>query len=309
MMKAPTAMRKKTVVIAPKVALLILNGRARNGGRDADVVEEVLNAYGIGCITVKLRKGQDASAVIDQHHHEVDRIIIGGGDGTLNAAAMGLIAHGLPLGILPMGTANDMARTLGLPTNIAAAAEVIAQGNTRVIDLGDVNGKPFFNVASVGFSAELAQNLTREAKRKWGVLGYAITAAKVLWRSKPFSATLAYAGKEDHVRTVQVAVGNGHYYGGGMKVAADARPDDMMLDVYSLEVNHWLELPAMLPMLRSGTHAAWPTVRGLRVAEFELRTSKPMPVNADGEIVTQTPALFKVREKVITVFAPLDIKG
>lgn len=286
----------------PKVALVIINGRARHGGRDADIVEDVLSAYGIQCKLVQLRKGQDASAVIDQHHSEVDRVVIGGGDGTLNAAARGLIAHDLPLGVIPMGTANDMARTLGLPTDIAAAAEVIARGHTRIIDLGDVNGFPFFNVASVGFSADLAQNLTREAKRKWGVLGYALTAIKVLWRNKPFRATLAYDGKEDYVRTVQVAVGNGHYYGGGMKVAADARPDDMMLDVYSLEVNHWLELPAMLPLLRNGTHAAWPTVRGLRVAEFELRTRKPMPVNADGEIVTQTPAVFKVRPKAVRVF-------
>lgn len=283
-------------------ALVILNGNARHGAKLADRVEEALEARGLGFLPVRLKKGMDASAVIDVHAKDVDCVIVGGGDGTLNAAARGLMASGLPLGILPLGTANDLARTLGIPTDVEAAIDVIAGGRTRAIDLGEVNGNPFFNVASVGFSAELAMNLTKEAKRKWGVAGYAVTAAKLLWNSKPFGATLAYGTKEEHVHTLQVAVGNGHYYGGGMKVAADARPDDGKLDIYSLEVMHWLELPAMLPMLRSGTHAAWPTVRGLRVDEFELRTRKPMAVNADGEIVTMTPARFKVREKAVRVF-------
>lgn len=283
-------------------ALVILNGRARNGARLADGVEEALEEHGIGYIPVRLKKGVDASAIIDKYAKDVDRVIVGGGDGTLNAAARGLIASGLPLGILPLGTANDLARTLGLPTDVSEALNVIIQGKTRTIDMGEVNGIPFFNVASVGFSAELAKNLTREAKRKWGVLGYGLTAAKVLWNSKPFAATLVYHGHEEHVKTVQVGVGNGTYYGGGMKVAEDAEPDSGKLDIYSLEVNHWLELPAMLPMLRSGTHTAWPTVRGLRVSEFELRTKKPMPVNADGELVTQTPAVFKVRKGVVKVF-------
>ncbi|RYG60604.1 MAG: lipid kinase [Alphaproteobacteria bacterium] len=287
-------------------ALVILNGNARQGAAMADKVEEALTARGIGFLPVRLKKGVDASALIDLHAKDVDRVIVGGGDGTLNAAARGLMASGLPLGILPLGTANDLARTLGIPTDLEAAIDVIAAGKTRAIDVGEVNGSPFFNVASVGFSAELAKNLTKEAKRKWGVAGYAMTAAKVLWKSKPFSATLAYGTKEEHVHTLQVAIGNGHYYGGGMKVAADARPDDGKLDIYSLEVMHWLELPAMLPMLRSGTHAAWPTVRGLRVDAFELRTRKPMPVNADGEIVTMTPAKFRVREGAVKVFVGED---
>ncbi|PZP39204.1 MAG: lipid kinase [Pseudomonas fluorescens] len=285
-------------------ALVILNGKARLGGRYADTVEHMLEEHGIGCFLVKLKPGLDASAIIDEYADRVERVIIGGGDGTMNAAARGLIAHKLPLGILPLGTANDLARTLGIPNDIKAAMEVILSGALRPVDLGEVNGKPFFNVASVGFSAELAKNLTREAKARYGVLGYALTALKLLLRIRPFHATLAYAGKEDHVKTLQVAVGNGHYYGGGMKVAADAAPDDGKLDVYSLELAYMAELLALLPMLRTGTHAAWPTVRGLRVSEFELYTRKPMDVNADGEIVTQTPAVFRVREAAVKVFVP-----
>jgi YegS/Rv2252/BmrU family lipid kinase len=288
-----------TRVKTPLKALVIVNRKARSGGT-TDALEERFGEYGIEVEIIRLKKSDDASKVImkavkqaGKKPSRFDCVIVGGGDGTLNAAAEGMVASGLPLGILPLGTANDLARTLGIPSEVDAAIGVIAAGYKRVID-----------VASVGFSAELAKNLTAEAKRKWGVTGYAVTALKLLWKSKPFHATLAYNGQEDRVRTLQVAVGNGAYYGGGMKVAADATPDSGKLDVYSLEVAHWLELPAMLPMLRSGTHTAWPTVRGLRVKDFKLTTRKPMDVNADGELVTTTPASFNVREGVMRVFVP-----
>ena len=125
--------------------------------------------------------------------------VVGGGDGTINAAAFGVIEAGLPLGILPMGTANDLARTLGIPSDIDGAARFIADGNTRRIDLGLVNGEPFFNVASLGLSAELAQKLTRDIKRRFGRLGYALVALNVLAHARPFRATIASETETVHV--------------------------------------------------------------------------------------------------------------
>ena len=153
-----------------------------------------------------------------------DCVIVGGGDGTLNAAAPALIETGLPLGILPLGTANDLARTLGIDPNPVAAAGLIVAGNLRPIDLGEVNGHPFFNVASIGFSAELAQELTAEAKRKWGVVGYAIAALRLLMRTTPFTAFIDHDGTTETIRTVQVSAGNGRHYGGGMTVESTAEP-------------------------------------------------------------------------------------
>ncbi len=284
--------------------LLIINGQARQGSRAVHRIEDHMAKAGKGVKTIRLSGSTDASAVVDAHCKGHRAVLVAGGDGTLNRAARGLMACGLPLGVVPLGTANDFARTMNIPAKLEEALDVILDGHTRMVDLGEVNGHPYFNVASVGFSAMLAHELTYEAKQRWGVLGYALTATKVLAKARPFSATLMAAGEVHQVRTLQVAVGNGAYYGGGMKVAADAAPDDGALDTYSLELAHISELLALGPMLKTGTHELWPNVRTLRSGTVELYTRTPMPVNADGELVTQTPAVFKVREKALKVYAP-----
>ena len=238
---------------------------------------------------------------------EYDCVIVGGGDGTLNAAAPAILEAGLPLGVLPLGTGNDLARTLGIDPDPVAAAGLIVAGNTRRIDLGEVNGHPFFNVASIGFSAELARELTAEAKRKWGVVGYALTALRLLVSIRPFRAYIDHDGATETIRTVQVSAGNGRHYGGGMTVDSTAEPDDGYLDVYSLEIRHWWQMLALFPALRSGTHGAWKDVRTFRTTEFSVRTRRRRPVNTDGEIRTETPARFRVIRKAIEVYAPLGI--
>ena len=288
----------------PRRALLIVNAQSRSGESQLDAAIERLEAHGIEPVHLECGRREDLSPLIVKNADDVDCAIVGGGDGTLNAAAFGVIETGLPLGILSLGTANDLARTLDIPSDLDGAAKVIAEGRTRNIDLGIVNGKPFFNVASIGLSAELAQQLTTEIKRRFGRLGYGLVAMKVLIRARPFRATIVSETETARVRTLQIAVGNGRFYGGGNAVEKDAAIDDQNLDLYSLEFERAWKLALMARSFRYGEHGAWSEVRAIRAEEFEVRTRRPRPVNADGEIVTQTPAHFSIRPRAVRVFAP-----
>ncbi|WP_142847847.1 lipid kinase [Telmatospirillum sp. J64-1] len=288
----------------PKRALILVNRRARRGGSSITDALDLLAHAGVTLIEPEVMGREGLSEAIRTHAQEVDFVILGGGDGTMNAAAAGLHETGLPFGILPLGTANDLARTLGLPVSPIDAMRVILNGHTRRLDLGEVNGHFFFNVASIGFSAHLARNLTSEAKKRWGVLGYAVAASRLLAESRPFTVTIEHDGQIERAKTVQVSVGNGRFYGGGMTVENTAQPDDGRLDVYSLEVKHWSELLALLPALRRGTHGRWKNVRAFGTTEVILNTRRPHEVNADGELVTTTPAHFRIRRAAVTVFAP-----
>ncbi|VUD74790.1 lipid kinase [Methylobacterium symbioticum] len=286
--------------VTPRRALLMCNAKARNGSFSLDAVREILRQGGIEPVEVS----GDCTDVIKAHADRVDLVILGGGDGTMNAAAAALVETKLPLGILPLGTANDLARSLGIPLDPLAAARLITTTQARPVDLGWVNGHYYFNVASIGFSAELAGELTAESKKTWGVLGYAVAAVRVLRRVRPFTVTIEHDGQVEKVTTIQASVGNGRHYGGGMTVEEGATVDDGKLDFYSLEVAHWWRLLALLPALRRGTHGRAQDVRAFKTTEVRLTTRKPRPVNTDGELTTYTPAHFKVVPKVLRIFAP-----
>lgn len=287
-----------------RTALLLVNPKSRRGKESISEVRRELRRVNIRFLELPEHSSLSSSEAIIHYGAQIDRVIVGGGDGSLNAAATGLLQTGLPLGVLPLGTANDFSRTVGIPQSIASATEAIANGKIALIDLGEANGHPFFNVASVGFSADLAMALTEKAKKRWGKIGYALVAARLLAGSRLFTAKLVHDGKTEELKTLQVSVGNGRFYGGGMSVHAEATATDGLLDFYSLEVDHWWRLLRLLPSIRKGTHGEWDDVRAFSTKELTLHTRKPRAVNLDGELMTETPVKFTIREKAISVFIP-----
>ncbi|WP_338562772.1 lipid kinase [Erwinia sp. E_sp_B04_7] len=283
-------------------ALLLVNPKARKGQQSPDAICGLFAQQGVEII--RPDKELSLSDAVRHYAGEVDKVIVGGGDGSLNAVADSLCETGLPLGILPLGTANDLARTLAIPRSLPQAVAIIARGHLRQLDLGDVNGHPFFNVASIGFSASLAKNLTAESKKRWGVVGYALAAGKLFRQSRPFTVEITHEGTVEKVKTIQLSVGNGRFYGGGMTVEQAARPDDGQLDVYSLELDHWWEMLALMPWLRRGTHGNWQKVRAFPATSLTVTTRRPHNINADGEIVGTTPAVFSLRKAAVSVYAP-----
>ncbi|ABA20647.1 conserved hypothetical protein [Trichormus variabilis ATCC 29413] len=285
-------------------ALLLVNRHARQG--QARLLEAInhLKKFNFQLIEESTEHPKHLSQVIHKYKYQVDLVIVGGGDGTLNAVVDALVETQLPLGILPLGTANDLARTLGISNSLPEACRTIAEGELRRIDLGWVNGKHFFNVASLGLSVKITRRLTKEFKRRWGIFAYAVTAMQVIWESRPFSAEIHSKDRVFRIKTVQIAVGNGRYYGGGMAIVPDASIDDQRLDLYSLEISHWWEIIPLLPAMRNGRHIHRQNVRALNGQEFEVYTRKPRAINTDGEITTYTPATFRVIPKAVAVLVP-----
>jgi diacylglycerol kinase (ATP) len=282
---------------------MLVNPHARRGPQALEVVEQLV-AGGIDVTVERFSAPSEVSPDIVRRAAETDLVIVCGGDGTVAAAARGLLETGLPMGVLPLGTANDLARTLGLPLELSAAADVIVRGRTERIDMGEVNGHAFFNVASLGLSADLARGLTRESKRRWGRLAYAIRALQVLFAARPFHADIVNRQEQVAVRTLQIAVGNGRHYGGGSVIHEHASIVDGHLDLYSLDPGAVWKLALMFDTFRRGRHGVWREVQTSRCVEFDVRTRRPRAINADGDIVTQTPAHFIVRPAAIEVFVP-----
>ena len=297
--------------LAKRRALLLLNPKARRGQELIAPIVERLERGRLSVTVETFEALPEIARDIVRLRQTADLVVVCGGDGSLSAAALAVVESRLPMGIIPMGTANDLARTLDIPMDLLQAADVIVQGRRRQIDIGTVNGNAFFNVASIGLSTELAKGLDPTLKKRFGRLGYALAAVKVLTRATRFHAKIVEKGTSTDVETYQIAVGNGRHYGGGNVVEETAEIDDGHLDLYSLEMTNLWKLALMLRSFRSGRHGAWREVRTARCVEFDIETEKPMPVNTDGEIVTSTPAHFKVHPKAISVFAPppVGIRG
>lgn len=238
----------------------------------------------------------------------VDVLVLAGGDGTISHVAGHLAGAGVTLGLLPTGTANDLARTLGIPTDIAAACAVVAGGTVRAVDLGLAGGRAYLNVASVGLAAGVTEALTPELKRRAGTFAYPIAAARAYREHAPFSARLEFPdGDHDPVELddlLQVAVGNGRYYGGGNIVAPTAEITDGRLDVYAVPRGTALQRLQVARDFATGEFIEQEHVLHVVTAAVRLSTDPVLPINFDGELAGTTPVTFGLAERALNVLVP-----
>ena len=285
-------------------ALLLINERARRGEKVRRQVLDSLQSQGMELFEEPIDNPKDLPAIIRCYHQQVDLVIVGGGDGTLSSAVPGLLDTGLALGILPLGTANNLARNLGIPLSVPAACRVLTTGAVHRVDLGKVNGHYFFNVSGIGLSAEINQRVTHTAKRRWGVLAYAATAFHLIQQAKAVNAIVSCNHQTLQVQAIQITVCNGRYYGSGLVVAADAAIDDARLDLYGFRLRYWWEAIWHLPAMLQGRYYPKQDAFSMRSQEICIETSEPTWVDVDGEVVTMTPAQFQVLPKALSVVVP-----
>lgn len=288
-----------------KTALLIINPNARQGG-DADLQEgmTLLEQAGMTVTREDSDSAQRTAELIEQYRAKVDLVIIGGGDGTISSAAEALYSHKVTFAILPLGTANDLARSLGMTGNLLEAFRNILDNKIHRVNLGVINGKYFFNAANIGLGVKVTHALTPEVKKRWGVLSYLKAVFVALRNNQTFRARITIDGVQHHLYSIQIAVGNGRYYGGGNVIDERSTIDDGKLSLYSLPPLSLWELLTLGPLLRNGKQRQAAQTFSGSGHEIEIVTHPVREIHADGEPVGKTPGMFKVIPEALAVICP-----
>jgi diacylglycerol kinase (ATP) len=291
-------------------AALVVNTRSRTGERAffraLDRLQELDVSLGVTyALRDPARLAETVREVIEDGY---EFLILGGGDGSVSSVVDFLAGRDVVLGLLPLGTANDFARTLEIPEDIEGACQAIAEGKIVDVDLGLAGDNFYVNVASVGLSVEATRALSPWLKKSTGPLAYPLAAMRAFFEHEPFSARLTFPDDDnepvEYERLLQIAVGNGRFYGGGMVVAPESGIDDRTLDIYAIELGRSRDLIGVARYLKSGDFINVESVHHFRTSRVRLETDAELQINIDGELVSQTPQEFSVARNALDVLVP-----
>jgi YegS/Rv2252/BmrU family lipid kinase len=286
--------------------LLLLVNPSSAHGRALKLLPEVeaaLDARRLAFRVARTRSLDDAveRALLAVEAGEVPVVL--SGDGMIGAVGGALAGSETPLGIVPAGRGNDLARVLGIPGDPAAAVANLAAGHLRRIDVGEANGKRFLGIASTGFDAQ-ANELANETKLLRGNLVYAYAGIRTLLGWKPARFTIKAGEERLRLSGYSVSAANNRAYGGGMMLAPDADLADGQFDVVAIGAVGKLRFLANLPKVFKGVHVEEDEVRVFRTPRLELSASRPFAVYADGEHLTDLPASLRILPRALNVIAP-----
>ncbi len=309
---------RTTVIVNPK------SQGGRLGTRWPEIAETLTRAFPYDVVHTAGR-GDATKLAREALEKGAERIVAIGGDGTINEVTNGFFADGKPvapeasLGIIPFGTGGDFRRTIGLPSDIGEAAAIIAANHRRKIDVGklqltDHDGKPalrmFINIASFGISGDLDRRIN-ESGKKLGRIGYFTTGLRATLSFKNQRVQLIFDGKVDErvdVTIYNVAVANGKFFGGGMKIAPDAELDDGAFDVTVVGDLSFMQLATgFARKVYTGAHLKTKgiSVRRAKVVDAEpVDPKEKVEFDVDGEHLGRLPARFELMPQSLWLVVP-----
>ncbi len=254
------------------------------------------------CISQSAEHVQQLAAQAVQDTYDI--VAVCGGDGTLHHAINGLQGSQTALGILPMGSGNDLAGALGIPTNLDAACQILKQGHHRGLDLADTGRRVYACIAGVGLDSEVGKRTRHRPAWIRGKLIYPYAVLRSIFTFRPKFLRLVHDGGVFEGEILIAVVGNTRQYGGGMRIVPQADPEDGFLDVCIVRpMSQWYLLKAF-PSVFTGKHVLDPHVIVLRTQSVRLETHEPLEVFGDGEFLEQTPSQINVRRNALQVIAP-----
>ena len=292
--------------LKPEMPLAILVNPSSGGGRALKLLPRVEQALDAHRAVFRVQRTRDLEHGVNQALGAIEAgelPVVMSGDGLIGAVGGAMAGSDTPLGILPGGRGNDLARVLGIPAEPEAAVEVLLGGETMRIDVGEVNGKRFLGIVSVGFDSE-ANRVANETRILRGNLVYAFAALRTLIRWKPARFTVRVDDERYRFTGYSVSVANNRAFGGGMFIAPDAELDDGQFDIVAVGEVGKLRFVGNLPKVFKGTHVEEEQVRVFRARHLELTASQPFPVYADGEHLADLPASLRVLPRALSVIVP-----
>jgi YegS/Rv2252/BmrU family lipid kinase len=286
---------------------LIVNPNAGGGSAKEllPAAERALGAYGLTVRHVLTKDLEHGIAAAREAAGAGETPVVMSGDGLIGQIGGALAGTGAVMGIVPAGRGNDLARVLGIPTEVDGAAAVIAKGDERELDVGEAGGRRFLGIASCGFDSE-ANRIANEARLIRGNLVYAYAALRALAAWRPTRFDLELDGERVSFLGYGAAMANNKAYGGGMYCAPAAELDDGLVDVVWMEdVSKLRFLFSVLPRVFKGTHIEVEGVNMRRAREVSVSSDRPFTVYADGDPLAELPTKVTLLPRALRILAPL----
>ena len=286
--------------------LVLVNPKARNGSA---LREDVMKALkDLSCVVLNedtQDSSNDPNEIILKYKDDAEVVIIGGGDGSVNCSLPALTKTKIPLLVIPLGTANNLARHYSLPNDLKKNLELIRSGKVVDVDLGEVNDILFVNVAGLGLSTEVNLRVSSKLKKHLGVFAFILTAIQLATKMNPFRAVITTDKKiAVPTKSWQISICNGKHYGAGMTIKHNATLDDGKLHLLSTEVKKWWNGFLLIKSFMTGHYKKDQEITLLSARELKIETRRKFNIDVDGDIKTCTPAYFRVIPKALRLIVP-----